>query len=196
MVSPRRTQRLNYSGKTSVGICCRAFTRVDIIISDTDDFSCVVACAIYPDIPVSKQGKISYTFEIPPAAKGVHIIKVTDDSNWSNITASSDFTVVPSIVMEPPWGKPMNSITIIGNGFAPNETGIKTYFEGKILSKTPIAADKTGSWHSMFQVPDLPKGEYRLSASGDATLPGEVPELVFTISPFCQAARPHAIPET
>lgn len=142
---------------------------------------------VIQNIPVSKQGKISYTFEIPPAAKGVHIIKVTDDSNWSNITASSDFTVVPSIVMEPPWGKPMNSITIIGNGFAPNETGIKTYFEGKALSKTPIAADKTGSWYSMFQVPDLPKGEYRISASGDTTLPGEVPELVFTISPFCKA---------
>ena len=141
---------------------------------------------IIQNVPVTK-GQINYTFEIPSSAKGTHTVKVTDDSNWSNITASSDFTVTPSIVMEPPWGKPQNSITIIGNGFAPNETGIKTYFEGKVISKSPITVDKTGSWHSMFLVPDLPKGEYKLSASGDATQLGETPDIVFTISPFCKA---------
>ena len=141
---------------------------------------------IIQNVPVNK-GQINYVFEIPSAAKGMHTIKVTDDSNWSSITASSNFVVTPSIVMEPPWGKPMNSITILGNGFAPNETGIKTFFEGKPISTTPIEADKNGSWYSMFQVPDLPKGEYKLSASGDATQPGEAPYLVFTIAPFCKA---------
>ena len=143
---------------------------------------------IIQNIPVSKQGQISYTFEIPTTTKGVHIIKVTDDSNWSTITAFSEFTVVPGIVMEPPWGKPMNTVTIIGNGFAPGETGIKIYFEGKILSKTPITADKMGSWHYMFQVPELSKDEYKISVTGDATQPGEVPEAIFTIAPFCKAA--------
>lgn len=141
---------------------------------------------IIQNIPI-KQGQINYTFEIPSAPKGTHTIKVTDDSNWSSITASSNFVVIPSIMMEPPWGKPMNSITILGTGFAPNETGIKTFFEGKPLSSTPITVDKTGSWYSMFQVPDLPKGEYKLSASGDATQPGEVPHIIFTIAPFCKA---------
>ena len=139
------------------------------------------------NIPVSKDGQINYTFQIPSTTKGVHTIQVTDDSNWSDITASSNFIVVPSIVIEPPWGKPMNTITIVGNGFAPNETGIKVYFEGKVLSKTPITADKTGLWYYTFQVPDLPKGEYNLSVTGDATLPGEVPEAIFTIAPFCKA---------
>lgn len=141
---------------------------------------------IIQNVPVNN-GQINYVFEIPSAAKGTHTIKVTDDSNWSSITASSNFVVTPSIVMEPPWGKPMNSITILGNGFASNESGIKTFFEGKTISTTPITADKNGSWYSMFHVPDLPKGEYKLSASGDATQPGEVPYLVFTIAPFCKA---------
>jgi hypothetical protein len=142
---------------------------------------------IIQNVPVTKQGQISYTFEIPSASKGAHVIKVTDDSNWSTITASLNFTVVPSITMEPPWGKPQNSITIIGNGFAPNETGIKTFFDGKPLSKTPIVADKSGSWHSMLTVPDLPKGEYSLGAAGDATQPGEAANITFTIAPYCKA---------
>lgn len=142
---------------------------------------------IIQNVPVSKQGQINYTFEIPSTTKGTHIIKVTDDSNWSNITASMNFIVVPSINMEPPWGKPQNSITIVGNGFAPGETGIKTYFDGKALSKLPVSADKSGTWYSMFTVPDLPKGEYIIGVSGDSTQPGETPDIVFTVAPFCKA---------
>jgi hypothetical protein len=142
---------------------------------------------IIQNVPVSKQGQINYSFEIPTSTKGTHVVKVTDDSNWSNITASVNFVVKPSISMEPPWGKPLNTITIIGYGFAPSETGIKTYFDRKSISKTPIVADREGSWHSMFTVPDLPKGEYILGAAGDATQPGEAPDIVFTIAPFCKA---------
>jgi len=142
---------------------------------------------IVQNIPVSKQGQINYTFEIPSSTKGTHVVKVTDDSNWSTITASINFIVIPSITMEPPWGKPLNNITLVGNGFAPSETGIITYFDGKPLSKTAISADKTGSWYYMFSVPDLPKGEYTLGASGDATQPGEMQDLIFTIAPFCKA---------
>jgi hypothetical protein len=142
---------------------------------------------IIQNVPITKQGQINYTFEIPSASKGAHVVKVTDDSNWSTITASLNFMVTPSITMEPPWGKPTNTITIIGNGFAPNETGIKTFFASNPLSKTPIVADKTGSWHSILTVPDLPKGEYTVGASGDGTQPGETPEIVFTIAPYCKA---------
>ncbi len=142
---------------------------------------------IVQNIPITKSGQINYTFEIPSAPKGTHTIRVIDDSNWSNITATSNFRVTPSLSLEPPWGRPSNMITIIGNGFATGETGINIYFDSKPISKTPITADKLGTWHAMFTVPDLPKGEYTLTVSGDATQPGEVAPFLFTIAPFCKA---------
>lgn len=139
------------------------------------------------NIPVSKSGQISYTFDIPVTSKGTHTIRVIDDSNWSNITASADIMVAPSIKAEPPWGKIPYQISIIGRGFAPGETGIKITFDGKLLTKTPVEVDKLGSWHFLLTVPDLPKGEYKLSASGDATQTGGAPDIIFTIAPFCKA---------
>ncbi len=142
---------------------------------------------ILQNVPVSKNGQIIYTFEIPPATKGTHIVKVTDDSNWSNITAASNFSVTPSAVAEPPWGKINARTYIFGYGFTPKESGIKITWDGKLLSKSPIQADTTGTWSSQFDVPNTPKGEYLIGASGDATSSSEVPELVFTVSPFCKA---------
>jgi len=139
------------------------------------------------DVPVSKAGQINYTFEIPPAPKGEHVVKVSDDSNWANIVATSTFFVTPSITAEPPWGKLSNVITIFGYGFAPNESTIKTTFDGKPLSRSPISADRTGSWHDMFTVPYIAKGEYAIQASGELTKPSEIAEIVFTVAPYCKA---------
>ena len=142
---------------------------------------------IIQNVPVSKSGQINYSFEVPPSTKGIHVIKVTDDSNWSNITATANFSIVPSIITEPPWGKISTRIYIFGYGFAPNEGGIKFSWDGKPLSKSPIQADKNGSWSSQFDVPAGPKGEYIIGVSSDSTGPGDVPGLVFTVSPFCKA---------
>ena len=96
------------------------------------------------NVPISKSGEINYKFDVPPASGGIHTVKVTDDSNWSNITASSNFSVSPSIVSEPPWGKINTRIFMFGYGFAPNEGGIKFTWDGNPLSKSPVQADKMG----------------------------------------------------
>ena len=142
---------------------------------------------IIQNVPVSKTGQINYSFEIPPSSKGTHVIKVTDDSNWSNITATANISITPSIITEPPWGKISTRIYIFGYGFAPNEGGIKCTWDANPLSRSPIQADKSGSWSSQFDVPTGPKGEYVIGVSSDSTGSGEVPGLVFTISPFCKA---------
>ncbi len=139
------------------------------------------------NVPISKSGEINHKFDVPPSSKGIHTVKVTDDSNWSNITASSNFSVKPSLLTEPPWGRTGARIYIFGSGFASNEGGIKFNWDGNLLSRTPIQADKIGSWSSQFDVPTAPKGEYIISATGDSTGPGEVLDLVFTISPFCKS---------
>ena len=139
------------------------------------------------NVPISKSGEINYKFDVPPASGGIHTVKVTDDSNWSNITASSNFSVSPSIVSEPPWGKINTRIFLFGYGFAPNEGGIKFTWDGNPLSKSPVKADKMGTWSAQFDVPNMPNGEYIIRATGDSTGPGEVPDLVFTVSPYCKS---------
>jgi hypothetical protein len=139
------------------------------------------------NIPINKNGQINHTFEIPSAARGEHTIKVTDDSNWSNIQATAAFSITPNISAEPSWGKPTNQIMIFGRGFASSEPNIRTTWEGKPLSRATISADRTGAWYSMLDVPYLPKGEYTISAYGDITKPDEVKDLVFTVAPFCKA---------
>jgi hypothetical protein len=139
------------------------------------------------NVPVSKDGQINYTFEIPSSSKGDHIVKVTDDSNWATINASYTFSVKPSILAQPSWGKPPNSAIIQGRGFGKSEAGIVAFWDGTPITKGAITADKSGSWYASFTLPSLPKGEYMLSAKGDSTPVGEVKGIEFTIAPFCKA---------
>ncbi|MCX6005233.1 MAG: hypothetical protein NT082_06130 [Chloroflexi bacterium] len=139
------------------------------------------------NVPISKAGQINYTFEAPQSAKGEHTIKVTDDSNWADITASTTFIITPSVSTDPSWGKIGIPILLSGSGFLPGETKIKPTLDGKPLSKLPLSADKTGTWYTVFDVPYLPKGEYILAASGEITQQSEMSEILFTIGPFCKA---------
>jgi len=139
------------------------------------------------NVPVSKAGQIDFAFDIPSSTKGDHSVKVTDDSNWANINATTVFSIVPSIALEPPWGKSTNTVTVFGYGFASGETGIKTTWDSKQLSKAPATADKNGSWNSQFDVPYVAKGEYTVGAEGDSTGADEVADIVFTVAPFCKA---------
>lgn len=139
------------------------------------------------NVPVSKTGQIQYTFEIPAAPRGTHTVKVTDDSNWENINASTSFTIKPSVRIEPPWARAMTSAIIIGVGFAAEEAGLTATWDGKPLTKTQSKADRSGTWYTNFDVPYAARGEYSIGAHGDVTGPAEVENVVFTVAPFCKA---------
>ncbi|MBN1375722.1 MAG: hypothetical protein JXA01_06175 [Dehalococcoidia bacterium] len=139
------------------------------------------------NVPISKTGQINFTFEIPSSTRGNHSVKVTDDSNWANINASAVFTVLPSIALEPQWGKSTATVTVFGYGFVSEETDIRITWEGKQLSSAPAKADRNGAWYSTFVVPYVAKGEYTIGAYGHATGATEVTDMVFTVSPFCKA---------
>ena len=139
------------------------------------------------NVPVSQEGHIDYVFNIPPTPRGAHILKVTDDSNWTTINASLTFSVTPSINTQPPWGKPGTHILIVGSGFAPSESGIVAQWDGKDIMQAPISADKTGSWDTIFDVPNIAKGEYTISAYGAISKAQEVAPILYTIGPYCTA---------
>ncbi len=139
------------------------------------------------NVPVSKDGQIDYVFKVPYTPRGSHILKVTDDSNWTTINASLTFSVTPSITTEPLWAKPGNHVLLFGSGFAPSESGIIAQWDGKDLFRAPLSADDMGSWSVLFDVPIMAKGEYTITASGAITTEGDVPSTTFTIGPYCTA---------
>ncbi|MHB8086422.1 MAG: hypothetical protein ACYDHZ_11415, partial [Dehalococcoidia bacterium] len=139
------------------------------------------------NVPVSKEGQIDYVFKVPYTPRGAHVLKVTDDSNWTTINAMLTFSVTPSITTEPLWAKPGNHVVIFGSGWAPLESGIIAKWDGKDLFRAPLSADNMGSWSSMFDVPIMAKGEYTISASGAITKEPDVSPTVFTIGPYCTA---------
>ncbi len=139
---------------------------------------------IAEDVPVSAQGTILYTIEIPHAARGEHTIFISDDSNWSESTASVSFEVLPSIKVFPPMGEPQTQLTVTGNGFDKYETNISITVDGTVVSSTLTSADAFGTWSISYILPNISRGEHLFGAQGSTTYAGEVDEVVFLVTPW------------
>ncbi|MGB8707506.1 MAG: IPT/TIG domain-containing protein [Dehalococcoidia bacterium] len=128
---------------------------------------------------------MAFDLQVPPACKGIHTIKITDDSNWTSSTASATFTVLPGITIFPRIGWPYTSITVTGNGFACFEKDIKVTWDKTVL---PIsaAANHLGIWSVNFDAPDPVKGEYYIGAFSSSTNVSEIGEHKFIVGPFAK----------
>ena len=140
---------------------------------------------ILSKVPISETGELTFDLQVPPACKGSHTIKITDDSNWTSSTASATFTVLPGITIFPRIGWPYTSITVTGNGFACFEKDIKVMWDKTVL---PIsaAANQFGIWSINFEAPESAKGEYYISAFSSSTDASEIGEHKFIVGPFAK----------
>ena len=140
---------------------------------------------ILSKVPISETGELTFDLQVPPACKGSHTIKITDDSNWTSSTASATFTVLPGITIFPRIGWPYTSITVTGNGFACFEKDIKVTWDKTVL---PIsaAANQFGIWSINFEAPESAKGEYYISAFSSSTDASEIGEHKFIVGPFAK----------
>jgi hypothetical protein len=139
---------------------------------------------ILDKVPISEKGELTCDAEIPSGCKGNHTIKITDDSNWANSTASATFTVLPAITIFPKMGRANTSITVIGKGFATLEKDIKVTWDGTVLP-TAAAANNLGLWSINVDAPQT-KGEHYISAFSSSTKASEVDELKFIVTPFAK----------
>ena len=140
---------------------------------------------ILSKVPISEKGELTCDIEIPSGCKGNHIIKITDDSNWTDSTASAIFTVLPSIKIFPKNARPYNSIMVSGSGFAPLEKDIKVTWDGVALPGS-AQANERGTWSINVEAP-LTKGEYYIGAFSNSTGASEIGELKFIVCPFAKA---------
>jgi hypothetical protein len=140
---------------------------------------------ILSKIPISETGEITCNLKVPPACRGNHIIKITDDSNWTASIGETTFTVFPSITILPHIGRTYTTVTIIGNGFAASENEISITWDGTVLPTSAIA-DNLGTWSINFDVTETKKGEYYIGAFSSSTDASEIGEHRFIIAPFAK----------
>lgn len=139
---------------------------------------------ILSKVPISEKGELTCDVKIPSACKGKHIIKITDDSNWTDSTASAIFTVLPGITIFPKIGRQYTSVTVMGKGFAPLEKDIRVTWNGIVLPSS-VKANERGIWSINVEAPPT-KGEYYIGAFSSSTDASEIGELKFIVSPFAK----------
>jgi len=127
------------------------------------------------DIEADADGFWSESFTIPPSVRGTHKIDTSPTA-----TRHATFTVGPGISLDPTSGSPGQSITVTGGGFVAGESPIKILFDGEEL-ETGIEAGNRGQWEESFDVPEMPAGEYEVTAEGHQTK--NVPARTFNIVP-------------
>ena len=135
------------------------------------------------NIEADEDGWWEVSFKIPASTRGSHYIDAQgDDSSFAKVEDAS-FEVTPEIsILDGPSGSPGDTMTMTGCGFADNERDIKILFDGEAVA-TLIRANDTGCWEEDFEVPQMPKGIYSVTAEGERTPKEDISELSFEIGP-------------
>jgi hypothetical protein len=136
-------------------------------------------------IPISEAGDLIFDFQVPSDSKGIHTIRISDDSNWANSTASATFTITPGITVFPSVGRPYSSITVTGSGFTRLEKDIKVTWDKNVVPVT-ATANYDGLWSVSFDAPGPDKGEHYISAFSTSTAASDIGEHKFIIGPFAE----------
>jgi len=134
------------------------------------------------DITADDDGSWEVSFQIPPSAQGDHEIDAEGDETQDHEVEDAIFEVTPGISLNKLSGSVGDNITMMGSGFEDNERDITILFDGEAVV-TEIRADETGSWNGSFEVPEMPTGEYSVTAEGEQTEKEDISALSFEIEP-------------
>ena len=101
---------------------------------------------------------------IPSAPKGSLTIRATG-SNGEGATAN--FSVTPTMLLSEATGSPGSIITVQGEGFGANQSGITVSFDRDIV--TSASSNSQGSWTVDVTIPPAKKGTYFIKSSASGT---------------------------
>jgi hypothetical protein len=137
---------------------------------------------IESNILANARGSWERSFQIPSSTRGEH--KLDANGSVSKLYEVQDaiFRVTGGISIDKSSGIVGKTITMTGNRFAANERGIKILFDGEAVV-TDIKANAQGEWEGNFEVPEMPTGEYSVTAEGEQTDKEDLGELSFEIEP-------------
>jgi len=133
-------------------------------------------------ITASTKGRWTTTFEVPASPGGPHTIAAYGNSTSASALAPATFNIIARITISPTSGAVGDTVSVTGQSFGANETGINILYDGTPVASN-IRASATGDWTATFTVPPSPTGNHRVGASGPFTAVTSVPEQSFTVSP-------------
>jgi hypothetical protein len=134
------------------------------------------------NIIADSKGSWDESFQIPLSSKGDHKLDAEGDESRLYEVKEATFKVTPDISIDKSSGIVGESINMTGSRFANNEKGITILFDGEAVA-TDIKAKTTGDWEASFEVPEMPAGEYSVTAEGEQTEKEDTIELSFFIKP-------------
>jgi len=132
------------------------------------------------NILANAKGSWETSFQIPSSTRGEH--KLDAEGSVSRLYEVEDatFEVTPEISIDKSSGIVGDTITMTGGRFAANERDIQILFDGEAVV-TDSRADDEGNWEESFEVPEMPTGDYSVTAEGERTQ--DLSELSFEIEP-------------
>ena len=110
------------------------------------------------------RGKFTVDFTIPESCQGYHYIVAEDEGGR---TDTAKFTVKPKLSLDGSSGHVGDIITVKGNGFPSEGTGIKLryYLNADSYIDSPVAeVNSSGSWEQTFPVPTSTEGIHSIDA--------------------------------
>ena len=133
-------------------------------------------------IVADAKGNWETSFQIPSSSRGAH--KIDAEGFESSLYKVQDaiFTVTGEISLDKASGIVGDIITMTGSRFGAYEEGIKILFDGEEVL-TDISANSNGEWQASFELPEMPGGEYAVTAEGERTRKEDLIELSLEIEP-------------
>ena len=138
--------------------------------------------AVGSDIVANANGSWQASFTVPTSGRGEHKLDAEGPVSKLYEVKDATFRVTAEMSIDKSSGFVGDTIAVAGAKFAPGEKGIDVLFAG-LTVVTDIKADGGGNWEATFQVPDMPAGEYSITAEGDQTKREDLVELSFQIGP-------------
>ncbi len=122
-------------------------------------------------------------FQVPPSTGGRHKIDARGAESQSYDVVDAALRVTAHMSMDKSSGIAGDTVTMTGSRFAVSEKGIKIVFGGQELV-TDIRANSNGEWEATFQVPEMPAGNYDVTAEGPQTRKEDAGQLSFQIGAY------------
>jgi hypothetical protein len=134
------------------------------------------------DIKADANGSWTASFQIPTSTRGEHKIDAQGAVSQSYNVKDATFEVTSGLTIDKSSAGVGENITITGSRFAAYDKGIQILFDDQPVV-TGIKADSQGDWEKTFEVPDMPTGNYTVTAEGELTPEEDINPLSFEIKP-------------
>jgi len=135
---------------------------------------------IESNIMADARGSWGTSFQIPSSTRGEHKLDAQGAESKLYEVGDATFRVTAEISIDKPSGIVGDTVTMTGSRFSASEKDITVLLDSQAVA-TDIQANSKGEWEASFTVPEMPAGEYIVTADGEQTRKEDISELSFEI---------------